>query len=1008
MSDPPGKLLSSLNPCSEKRTSKLGGCAGVFFQLFDWNRRLNGKRFLSRKRLPAERPAKHGTRGLRDDKLPMAKLLLIANENRGGFPKVPSTQTEGAANKEKTPEKKKKKSKRSPSVVAKLMGLETMPSPEPCKDRKQATCENSDPKIDGNTAPGKTKSTSRTKTDSKNSLDAAGKPQQTLICYKSDEPRISFFYKLPALSPRKSESALRSILSPSKTHNKLLSPIKSPLATKRGARLLEAAAKILEPNMQPSARPRGINSNAIGRPLLGGKTNEDQKNSENALCKQSKRRPILSTDSKKQQQQSVALRVYSDQPKNQGNKPSKQDKKTTNVLESNTLGKSQSSSVNNKRGFNHGLRRSGSTREESASHVGNTAGQPQLMRSRSVREETEQVKSMPGCNNERRNMKEEKTKVEFARQKQSSNRLSQPRTGLGKKDLDSKDEHMQDIENQDPNVLNHHGNNGQTLSNESAPTNTSGSILSYGKLFSSRKSGRNLEPTRKMQKKGDSLGMKSRLRKKGVSMDATTKDCSNTAMGDSAQESKTSTVNEVAFSNSLTAESCLTLSEDAYDNKSLEVESSLVTSIDSVDLFSKDHKHESGSSLKVSRCGSQDSESVQISNEAVTCMSDYTMDSDVTSFRVSVEDEPSSTREFCDSSSPAYAHLELPSHKKKKAVSYSGKSTAAILQELLTALNSAKTKITFNNDFQHVPSSSDCESSSKFELHLDTKDCSDSVCSSAASNDDLKKTPLPSKRHTNSKDDWRNPSPVSILEFPCEDNSSCSDGMDSAQDQGSNSKLHPMKHFEVSSKRHCISSDLMGACGEPFESEEQYIRAVVRSAKLTPASIYSAKLRLPFSLLDHATFDRFERQFYQQWEWGIMPDEQIYANCRSETDMDLTRSLYSEAATYNRKLVFECVDEAFNMHFGINEHHSRQSPWQTQPHLNDWHISESVCRQMESWREMACGMNIDDMVEQEMSTGLGKWMEFVDEVSDIAVETERYIVQGLISELVIDMSRSLP
>ena len=69
--------------------------------------------------------------------------MQIADENRGGFPKSGEL-----FNKERTPEKskkqqqqhqKKKSGKRSPSVVAKLMGLETMPSPEPPRKEKKTT-----------------------------------------------------------------------------------------------------------------------------------------------------------------------------------------------------------------------------------------------------------------------------------------------------------------------------------------------------------------------------------------------------------------------------------------------------------------------------------------------------------------------------------------------------------------------------------------------------------------------------------------------------------------------------------------------------------------------------------------------------------------------------------------------------------------------------------------------------------------------------------------------------
>lgn len=36
----------------DKRPHKPGGCVGIFFQLFDWNRRFAKKKFFSKKLLP--------------------------------------------------------------------------------------------------------------------------------------------------------------------------------------------------------------------------------------------------------------------------------------------------------------------------------------------------------------------------------------------------------------------------------------------------------------------------------------------------------------------------------------------------------------------------------------------------------------------------------------------------------------------------------------------------------------------------------------------------------------------------------------------------------------------------------------------------------------------------------------------------------------------------------------------------------------------------------------------
>lgn len=53
MNDGVGKGSSCLSlAVAEKRTHRPGGCAGIFFQLFDWNRRFAKKKLFSKKLLP--------------------------------------------------------------------------------------------------------------------------------------------------------------------------------------------------------------------------------------------------------------------------------------------------------------------------------------------------------------------------------------------------------------------------------------------------------------------------------------------------------------------------------------------------------------------------------------------------------------------------------------------------------------------------------------------------------------------------------------------------------------------------------------------------------------------------------------------------------------------------------------------------------------------------------------------------------------------------------------------
>ena len=52
MNDTSGKGSSCLAITEKKNHQRPGGCIGIFFQLFDWNRRLTKKRLFSKKLLP--------------------------------------------------------------------------------------------------------------------------------------------------------------------------------------------------------------------------------------------------------------------------------------------------------------------------------------------------------------------------------------------------------------------------------------------------------------------------------------------------------------------------------------------------------------------------------------------------------------------------------------------------------------------------------------------------------------------------------------------------------------------------------------------------------------------------------------------------------------------------------------------------------------------------------------------------------------------------------------------
>lgn len=286
MNDTPGKMLSSLAGGGDRQHPKLGGCVGVFFQLFDWNRRLTGKKLFSNRLLPAERP-KQFSKKYNDEKLPMAKLLLIADENRGGFPNTKKGIDSMCSSSEEmscfSSEEGNGNSSRAPGVVARLMGLESLPAKEQNNDLNSKLPETK-PLPELMHQRKQPEFFQEEQFDQFNSRKHHAKINGLLK--KSAEARpqklqkTGLFEKRPVSKFQPDTLPFKSIVSPSKTHHKLVSPIKSPgiLSAKNAARLMEAAAKILEPGMQTSNRARNLTiRSSIARPLLKDQEGDEKR-----------------------------------------------------------------------------------------------------------------------------------------------------------------------------------------------------------------------------------------------------------------------------------------------------------------------------------------------------------------------------------------------------------------------------------------------------------------------------------------------------------------------------------------------------------------------------------------------------------------------------------------------------------------------------------------------------------------------------------------------------------
>ncbi|KAF2313799.1 hypothetical protein GH714_013479 [Hevea brasiliensis] len=246
MNESTGQTTSCL-AITEKRPHRPGGCVGIFFQLFDWNRRFAKKKLFSRKLLPPARAKQSSKNFGGDEKMPKTKSHLIADENSKGFPNV---KKNGNRSDSALP----KHEMRAAGLVARLMGLESLPAVHRDKHKKVSNsppCEVKEEKFDNcnivseiellNSEKGSTKVESRPP-----KLQKTGQFERTAVTRFGAE----------ALQ-------IRNVLSRGRKHHhpKLASSVKSPRISSsrnlsRASRLIDAATRILEPGLQATNRAK--------------------------------------------------------------------------------------------------------------------------------------------------------------------------------------------------------------------------------------------------------------------------------------------------------------------------------------------------------------------------------------------------------------------------------------------------------------------------------------------------------------------------------------------------------------------------------------------------------------------------------------------------------------------------------------------------------------------------------------------------------------------------------
>ncbi|KAL3538251.1 hypothetical protein ACH5RR_001617 [Cinchona calisaya] len=123
-------------------------------------------------------------------------------------------------------------------------------------------------------------------------------------------------------------------------------------------------------------------------------------------------------------------------------------------------------------------------------------------------------------------------------------------------------------------------------------------------------------------------------------------------------------------------------------------------------------------------------------------------------------------------------------------------------------------------------------------------------------------------------------------------------------------------------------------------------------------------------------------------QWG---EEKLGSNKNVEENFRLVR-----------KLLFDYVEDSLELRctqiFG-----GRWKSWTKLTVLiqrKDW-LAEELCREISGWTSMDDFM-VDELVDKDMSTQLGKWVDFETEAFEEGVEIEKGILSNLVDELVDD------
>ncbi|XP_042517912.1 uncharacterized protein LOC122091821 [Macadamia integrifolia] len=329
-------------------------------------------------------------------------------------------------------------------------------------------------------------------------------------------------------------------------------------------------------------------------------------------------------------------------------------------------------------------------------------------------------------------------------------------------------------------------------------------------------------------------------------------------------------------------------------------------------------------------------------------------------------------------------------------------SSASILEDLVSALNAVSTSPGGCNKGSQIGLSTN-----KFSSSHDPS-CFSTDIQMLKMNHKLLEGEAMSKCSSGNSEpgtvsDCRHPSPASVLE-PAFSNESCSYSDSADSESSTGNKQCSVQAYEVISLSHPRKF-------QPVEAEAE----LSDSACSTSSGTRGVKLENAFSVSGSAQSEKWELEYVREILCNVelmfrdftlgRVSEIINPHLfdQLENRKPGLRSEVENGCALKRKMVFDCVSECLDLRCRRYAGGSCRT-WANGVAIvqrKGW-LAEEVCREISGWTSMGDWM-VDELVDKDMSSRYGRWLDFEVEAFEVGVELERELLSSLVDEVVTDI-----